>query len=126
VGPPGSHGAMTEPDAEPGFRAMTGPGSTWVNRYAARASLRTYRPYAKLGELRCPVLVIVAERDGTTPPEPAVKAAERAPHAELLRYPIGHFDVYVGDWFERAVSDETGFLTRHLLGERAPAQASAS
>jgi hypothetical protein len=38
-----------------------------------------------------------------------------------VRYPIGHFDVYMGEWFERAISDETAFLTRHLLGDRAPA-----
>jgi fermentation-respiration switch protein FrsA (DUF1100 family) len=123
VGPPGSHAAMTEPGAEPGFRAMTPAGSSWVNRYTPRVGLRTYRPYAQLGKLGCPVLVIVAERDATTPPEPAVKAAERVPHAELVRYPIGHFDIYMGEWFERAISDETAFLTRHLLGERAPAPA---
>jgi fermentation-respiration switch protein FrsA (DUF1100 family) len=126
VGPPGSLAAMTEPDADPGFHAMTPPDSTWVNRYTARVSLRSYRPYAQLRKLRCPVLVIVADRDGTTPPEPAVKAAERAPHAELVRYPIGHFDPYVGEWFERAVAEETGFLTRHLLGDRAPAPSPAT
>jgi fermentation-respiration switch protein FrsA (DUF1100 family) len=126
VGPPGSNAAMTEPDAEPGFRAMTQADSTWVNRYTPRVSLRNYRPYSKLRKLRCPVLVIVADRDGTTPPEPAAKAAERAPHAELIRHPGGHFDVYMGDAFERVVAEETGFLTRHLLRERAPAQAAAS
>src|SRR5205823_3597585 len=103
VGPPGSHAAMTEPDAEPGFRAMTAPGSTWVNRYTPRVSLRNYRPYSKLKQLRCPVLVVVADGDGTTPPEPAAKAAEKAPHAELARFPIGHFEPYVGEWFERVV-----------------------
>jgi hypothetical protein len=29
-------------------------------------------------------------------------------------YPVGHFDVYVGEAFERSVSDQLHFLTRHL------------
>ena len=119
---------MTAPEAEPGFLAMTSPGTTWVNRYTARLGLRLtgYRPYTQLAKLRCPVLVVVADDDQTTPPEPAVKAAERAPNAQLVRYPIGHFDIYMGEWFERAVDEETRFLTRHLLAERATAQAAAS
>jgi fermentation-respiration switch protein FrsA (DUF1100 family) len=129
VGPPGSSAGMTAPEAEPGFLALTSPDTTtWVNRYSARVGLRLtgYRPYAQLAKLRCPVLVIVADNDQTTPPDPAAKAAGRAPHAQLVRYPIGHFDIYVGDWFERAVAEEAGFLVQHLLGERAPAQAAAS
>jgi fermentation-respiration switch protein FrsA (DUF1100 family) len=128
VGPPGTAAAMTAPEAEPGFLALSSPNTTWVNRYAARVGLRVtgYRPFAQLPKLRCPVLVLVADNDQTTPPGPAAKAAERAPHATLVRYPIGHFDIYVGNWFERAVAEEAGFLTRHLVGERAPAPASAA
>ena len=46
VGPPGSLAVMTTPDAEPGFRAIDPPGSTWRNEAAARIALRasSYRP----------------------------------------------------------------------------------
>ena len=44
----------------------------------------------------------------------AVSMAEAAPEGELRRYPIGHFDVYVGEAFENAVADQTEFLKRHL------------
>ena len=40
--------------------------------------------------------------------------AAKAPRGELVRYPIGHFDVYTGADFERAVSDQVAFLTRVL------------
>jgi dienelactone hydrolase len=116
VGPPGSVAGMTRPEAEPGFLGLTGPDSSWVNRYTARVGLKLtgYRPYRKLPDTGCPVLVCIAERDQTTPPGPAAKAAERAPNATLLRYPRGHFEVYVGDAFERAVADQTAFLEREL------------
>ena len=116
VGPPGSLAVMTSPDAEPGFRAITPSGSTWPNATAARVvlTLAAYRPGLRATDIACPLLVCVCERDAITPPEPAVRAAGRAPHGELERYPICHFDIYVGAGFERAVADQTAFLTRHL------------
>jgi uncharacterized protein len=116
VGPPGSLAGMTAPEAEPGLAAMTPPDSTWVNRFTARVLLRigSYRPYAKLRRVACPVLVVVTDRDETTPPGSAVRAAERAPKAELIRYPVGHFEIYMGEPFERAVADQAAFLSRHL------------
>ena len=52
-----------------------------------------------------------------------MRHANRAPLAEVKRYPIGHFDIYLGEWHERAVADQVAFLTRHLL-DSAPAAAS--
>jgi fermentation-respiration switch protein FrsA (DUF1100 family) len=117
VGPPGALAAMTTPDAEPGFRAIDPPGSSWRNEAAARVMLTVglYRPGRRTAAIRCPVLVCVAEQDAITPPAPAIAAAERAPRGELRRYPGGHFDLYRGEAFERVVADETDFLTRHLL-----------
>jgi len=127
VGPPGTLAAMTAPEAEPGFRALDPPGSSWQNRVSARVALRLglYRPYAKFSRLRCPVLVSVCEHDRTTPPGSAVRAAERSPNAELVRYPIGHFEIYLEPHFERTVSDQLEFLVRNLLGEPRHAVAAA-
>jgi pimeloyl-ACP methyl ester carboxylesterase len=125
VGPPGSFAAMTAPEAQPGFAAITDADSTWRNEVAARVMLHIaqYRPVAKAAKVRCPLLVAVADRDQTTPPKPAIRMAEKAPRGELVRYPIGHFDIYTGSDFERAVADQTAFLTRHVLGVRAGAVA---
>jgi len=62
----------------------------------------------------CPLLVCVCEADQTTPPEPAAQMAQNAPRGEIVRYPIGHFDIYVGEAFERAVEDQVAFLQRVL------------
>jgi alpha/beta superfamily hydrolase len=40
VGPPGSKAAMTSPDAEPGYRALFGPGEESRNEATARGLLR--------------------------------------------------------------------------------------
>jgi uncharacterized protein len=32
----------------------------------------------------------------------------------VRRYPIGHFEIYWGDWFERAIGNQLTFLRAHL------------
>lgn len=125
VGPPGSLAVMTTPDAEPGFRAIDPPGSSWRNEAAARVALRvaSYRPGRRAGAIRCPILYALAEADEITPPDLALAAAQRAPQAEVRRYPGGHFDLYTGAGFERVVADQIAFLRRHL---RLPEPASAA
>lgn len=127
VGPPGSLAVMTAAEADPGFHSLDPPGSTWRNEVAPRVMLRLgyYRPYAKFKRLRMPVHVALADHDDTTPPGPAARAAERSPNAELVRYDIGHFEIYTDPQFERTVSDQTEFLVRNLLGGR-PAGAEAA
>ena len=118
VGPPGSVAAMNSPDAEPGYRAMYPPDADFRNEVAARIGLRVgmYRPIRVARRIACPWLVCVADGDVVTPPQPALKAAARAPRAELRRYEGGHFDIYRGELFERFVADQIDFLERHLLG----------
>ena len=116
VAPPGEFAAMTAPEADPGFHALVPPDSLWRNEFAARVMLRmgSYSPARRAARLAMPLHVCVGDRDETTPPEPAARMAARAPQGELVRYPVGHFDIYVGEPFERAVADQTAFLVRHL------------
>ena len=116
VGPPGTLAAMSTADAEPGYRAITGP--TWRNEVAARFGLTAglYRPGLKADRLPCPILVQIADRDAIAPPAAAQEAAWRATgRAEVRTYPVGHFDVYLGKPFERSVADQLHFLARHLV-----------
>jgi pimeloyl-ACP methyl ester carboxylesterase len=77
-------------------------------------SLPFQRPYKKASKVTVPMLVQVMTEDVVTPPEPARKAAAAAPRGELIEYPGGHFDIYVGETFERAVADQIAFLERVL------------
>jgi uncharacterized protein len=115
VGPPGSLAAMTTPDAEPGLLAIAGP--TFRNEFCARAALDAARnrPLTRAADLPCPTLFQIADRDSVAPPSAVEKAAWNATgRAEVRTYPLGHFDVYVGEGFERAVADQLHFLRRHL------------
>jgi fermentation-respiration switch protein FrsA (DUF1100 family) len=117
VGAPGSLAAMSTPDAQPGMTAIAGP--SWRNEVCARIALTTglYRPGREADRLPCPMLVQIADRDAVAPPRAAQDAAWLATgRGEVRTYPIGHFDIYAGEPFERAVSDQLHFLSRHLRG----------
>jgi hypothetical protein len=43
---------------------------------------------------------------------PTTEAAARraGERAAVRHYPVDHFEIYLGEWFERAVSDQVAFL----------------
>jgi fermentation-respiration switch protein FrsA (DUF1100 family) len=117
VGEPGSFAAMTTPESKPGMDALVPEQTRWENRVAARITLRlaSYRPGRRASFISCPLLGCVCDEDSLTPADRTVALLSKAPLAEIKRYPIGHFEIYVGQWWERAVADQTEFLSRHLL-----------
>jgi fermentation-respiration switch protein FrsA (DUF1100 family) len=116
VGPPGTFAVMTTPDSQPGFEALLPPDTLWENRVAARIALRVaaYRPGLAAARLRCPALFCVCDTDTLAPADRTAKLASRAGQGEIKRYPVGHFDIYLGAAWEEAVLDQTEFLVRHL------------
>ncbi|HVU02905.1 MAG TPA: alpha/beta fold hydrolase [Polyangiaceae bacterium] len=111
---PGELGAMTTEDALPGYLRLKPDG--FRNEVAARTTLLVpfFRPILEAARVRCPALLQICERDSVAPVSAVEKAALRMPRAEVVRYDVGHFDVYVGEPFERSVQDQTDFLRRHL------------
>ena len=119
VGPPGGLGVMTTDDSLSGWTTMAEQSVDvqWDNRVAARIALRVgmYRPGLKASKLPCPALFcITTDKDSLAPAEHTAKLAARGPRNEIKRYPIGHFDIYVGEDWERAVADQVEFLVRTL------------
>jgi pimeloyl-ACP methyl ester carboxylesterase len=115
VGKPGSMACMTAPDVYEAYAQLAPAG--FVNEVCARILVRgdKYRPVTKARKVRCPVLIQICEHDNLTPISAAEETARRLGDlAEVKRYPIGHFDIYVGDDFERSVSDQLEFFRRHL------------
>src|SRR4051794_5570050 len=116
AGRPGEVALMSAPDTLGGFESITPPDSVWVNAISARAGLEIlrYRPGTKAKQIRCPILVCICDHDSLVDVDASEKVAHDAPQGEVVRYPIGHFEIYTGEWFERAVSRQTEFLVRHL------------
>lgn len=114
VAPPGSRGMMTTEDAWQKFPLLAPPG--FRNEVTARTALKVpiFRPITDAARVKCPALFVVCDKDSVAPASIALKAAARIPKAEVVRFPVGHFDVYFGEDFERSVSAMDAFLRRHL------------
>lgn len=116
VSDPDTFGIMNTPESKPGYLALVPEGSGWKNDCPARAVLELlpYRPTSRARRVQCPALVIMGDRDSLIRPEAVEKAASRIREVTLVHLPVGHFDVYHGEWFEKTVSLQADFLARHL------------
>jgi pimeloyl-ACP methyl ester carboxylesterase len=91
-------------------------GTEWHNRVAARSLLgiAAHRPVRKAADIRCPILLVVAEDDTIAPVGPALRVAELAPRGELFRSRGGHYGVYEGgEDYDRVINVEIEFLLSH-------------
>jgi pimeloyl-ACP methyl ester carboxylesterase len=115
VGKPGSLACLTTPDVY-AFFSKYAP-ENYVNEVCARINIRgdKYRPVKLANKVRCPVLLQICEHDNIIPKRAAEETEKQlGEYAEAIYYPIGHFDIYIGDNFEKAVSDQLEFFKKHL------------
>jgi fermentation-respiration switch protein FrsA (DUF1100 family) len=115
VGKPGSIAGMNTQAACDFVRQHAPPD--FVNEICARIILRgdKYRPVKHAKDVRCPVLLQICEYDRLIPITAAEETAkELGKLAQVIKYPIGHFDIYTGENFEKAVSDQLEFFKKHL------------
>ncbi len=115
VGKAGTIALMANNEAWNTFLAMA--PDNYVNEACARIAIRMdkYRPINQLGQVTCPVLLQVGDKDMAVPAKVVNKAQKLSgQYGEVIRYPINHFDIYLGDNFERAVNDQVAFFSKHL------------
>jgi pimeloyl-ACP methyl ester carboxylesterase len=116
AGHPGEVALMTAPDAYPGYLKLVPDGMPLRNEVAARigVTILPYRPGRLAAKVPCPILFCVCETDSVAPSAPTLRYAATAPRGEVKLYPEGHFDIYVGDAFERVIADQLDFLDKNL------------
>jgi pimeloyl-ACP methyl ester carboxylesterase len=114
AGRPGTTALMNASDAYDGYLGIMPPGSGIPNHVAARFALDIIRyfPGRRTPEIRSPILFCVCETDSVAPAKATLRHASRAPRKEIIRCSDGHFDIYVGQAFERVVRDQLDFLRR--------------
>ncbi|SER74478.1 alpha/beta hydrolase [Lentzea albida] len=93
---------------------LTGSGGgDSANAIAARLALRLplYRPGKDLRKIAAAALLCVCDDDRAAPARTTARLAAGRDHVQVNHYDGDHFDIYVGDLFERAVADQVQFLT---------------
>lgn len=113
---PGTTALMTAEDVVPGFLSLVPDGLEFRNEVAARVGfdILRYRPGVKAAQVTCPLHVTVCDKDTVAPARTTSRLVNKAPRAEVVHRPVGHFDIYTGEEFEGVVADQIGFLRRHM------------
>lgn len=117
AGEPGDLAVVNAPRALEGYASLVPEDEEWSNRCPARIVLSTMvdRPIRRADEIQAPVLVVEAEHDEVLPSGPVRRLVEKLTEVDHEAYPIGHFEAYHGEAFERIVERQRAFLREHLL-----------
>lgn len=112
VGPPGSLAAITPEGAEAGYTHIMGP--TFRNEMCARGILpiMANRPVRFASKVKVPTMLVMATQDNVAPPSAVRTVAKKlGGSVQVETFDVGHFDIYVGETFEKSVAAQTAFLT---------------
>ncbi len=113
VGKPGTLAMHNAPGAFDGYARLMSDSDTFKNEVCARLLLMAHGPdpLEAAEKVNCPVLLLVCEHDNLVAPDSHVKAARALGDKAIVKsYPIGHFDIYEGEYFEKAVNEMLALL----------------
>jgi pimeloyl-ACP methyl ester carboxylesterase len=113
VGAAGTIAMFSAPGAFDGYATLFSDSDTFQNEVCARLLFMGHDrdPNEAAQDVQCPVLLLVCEHDNLVAPDSHVKAAEALGDKAIVHsYPIGHFDIYEGQHFEKAVNEMLALL----------------
>lgn len=114
-GSPGSKALMPVHDSGQ-YINLVPQETTFKKQVAARIGLHIifYSPGRAAKNVTCPMYVSICSQDTVAPAKKTEQLVKSAKNCECVVYPVGHFDVYVGEPFEKACSDYKDFLRRKV------------
>ena len=117
---PGEVGLMDAPDVIGGVLGLLEASGMreedYPNEVPARVAMEIPldAPGRSANKIQCPVLFCVCDADTVAPAKATLRHAAKAPRGEIRRYPVGHFDIYIGEQFEAVITDQITFLRAHV------------
>ena len=116
IGEPGTVACINAQDAHDKFGLIAPPG--FINEACARIAIRgdKYSPVKYAAKVGCPALLQICDRDELVPRQAVEKTADKLAGPVTVRhYDIGHFDIYLGVNFDKAVADQIEFFKEVLV-----------
>lgn len=99
------------------YRKLVPEGLNLPEVVSARLALHLpfYNPGWDAKNVKCPILFGICGKDSVAPSGPTHRYAKQAPKGEIKFYQdMGHFDIYLGEYFDRASADYVDFLKQNL------------
>jgi len=114
---PGQVGGLTAKGTMEGLMALAQDSSEYPNEVNAGALLQvfSYQPVHSASAITCPIILVAPEDDNLCLLPSAIAVADAAKKSELVKLPLGHFDVYPGRPQHQASLDaQLAFLNKHV------------
>ncbi|SPL69808.1 alpha/beta hydrolase [Acinetobacter stercoris] len=104
-------------DSYEGYMSIVHPDYFWSGEVPARVffNLIRFRPIQGVRNINIPVLLIAAKKDSLIPIESSRETATNiAPFVNYHEWNMSHFDIYHGQWLEKAISTQLEFLHQNI------------
>lgn len=113
---PNKRALMADKEYEKYLDAMAGKSKTFENTTPVATILEfiKYYPGKYADKVKCPIYYAVCENDTIAPAKKTLKYAKRSKYATIKKYPYGHFDIYLGDNFQRVILDYIDYYKLNL------------
>lgn len=108
---------MNSPDVLSDFPQLIPEGHPFQKQVPARLnlSLPFLSPGSYSSEVKCPILFAICGKGSVAPPGATLAFAKTAPKGVIKSYAdMGHFEIYHGQAFEKAMQDYKKFLQEFL------------
>ncbi len=125
VGKPDTTAMLIAPGFFEGYQRIAKDSKTFKNEVCARIMLTFDEPnlFKSAKEVSCPVLFHLCEGDNLTLPDSHKKIEKiLGKKVKFIKYPIGHFDIYFGEYFEKSIANQISFITNIAKKEPSPAR----
>ncbi|KAL2846705.1 Alpha/Beta hydrolase protein [Aspergillus pseudoustus] len=116
TGKPGEAALMNDPDVLRTFPQLIPDGHLFQANIPARLVLRLLflKPGSYASGVKAPILFSIYGKDSVAPARPTVAYAKPATRGVIKWYNVGHFEIYYGEAFERAMQDYKQFIQECL------------
>jgi len=115
VGKPHTTAFMLAPGALEGYQNIMANSKYFFNGVCGRSLFQIPGPNVikTAVNVKCPVLIIVCENDTCVSRDSHKKVADVLnDKATVVKFPVGHFDLYSGDYFEKAIAAQLRFIKK--------------
>ncbi|EPQ26210.1 uncharacterized protein PFL1_06145 [Pseudozyma flocculosa PF-1] len=117
AGKPDDVALMTKPDVWQGYLSLVPRDIAFSNEIAARLLLKLplLAPGRDAKKVQAPIFFAICAGDSVAPADTSIAYAKEAPRGVVRVFEgMGHFDIYVGEAFEKAMPEYIDFFTKHL------------
>jgi len=116
AGDAGEAALMTSHDAKEGYDALKPEGQSIPGYVAARFGfeISRYFPGRSTSKISAPTLLLACMMDTVAPVGPTLKYARKLRNGKVVELDTGHFDIYVGEWFEKVTAIQIDWLKTHF------------